>query len=431
MENILSGIKSYYGENKPMFIILLTYSIILATICIIEILKADGFYGWSLYPYFDYVSKVHATPFIDFRSGYPPVGLLPYYPLFKISDGVVSFQLYFTFVNVGALTLSMFFIYLVLSSAYSKANAIKSIAIITSLPFIAMVSFYSSGWYKTLYGVYVLHAVEPLSLLFMTVSLYCMIVRRTPTLTGLFIGIGFMTKIYPILLLIPAIAFFRSRSDALKLLYTTFASTLIISLPFLILDPLMYATVFLHHATRGPSNTIYALIEGFYGHTGLLHPAFDQFLYYWQLVKVYPPRTNDHAFYLWKNPSLPIVLFVCQVAALVACYLLLRKHSDSRAFVKGSCLTILSFVFFSKLYSPHFAAFILPLVVISFDKFVYKVLFGVSLYVMHEIQGLLWSRNFYDLRFPLFTSEVIIRSLAILAVIVLLSYELIKGVVKG
>jgi len=407
--------------------VLLTYSVILTTICIIEILKADGFCGWSLYPYFDYVSRVHATPFIDFRSGYPPAGLIPYYLLFQFSDGVASFQLYFTLVNVGALALSMFFIYLVLSSAYSKANAMKSIVIIASLPFIAMLSLYSHGWYKTLYGVYVLHSVEPLSLLFMTVGLYCMIVRRSPILTGLFIGLGFMTKIYPILLLIPAIALFRSRSDALELLYATFASTFIISLPFLILDPFMYATVFLHHALRGPSNTIYALIEGFYGHTGLLHPAFDQFLYHWQFVKAYIPRTNDHAFYLWKKPSLPIVLFIGQATALIACYLLLRKHSNSRTFVKGSCLTILSFVFFSKLYSPHFAAFILPIVVISLDKFIHKLLFGVSLYVMHEIQGLIWSRNFYDLRFPLFTSEVIIRSSAILIVIALLSYELIKG----
>lgn len=412
LSNVLRFPKEFYCKNKSFSILLLIYLIALASVYSIQtVTRARVFPAWGLYSYFDYVNRVQAAPFIDFRSGYPPLGIMVYYPFFLFAHSEVGFQLSFVLVNVAALSISMIFIYLTLCSLYSKSKATKSVALIMVLPSIAVFSFAT---------------VDPLSLLFMTAVMYCMIVRQNAFLTGLFLGFGFMTKIYPILLLIPAFAFFRSKSGVSKLLYATFISTFIVSLPFLSTEPFMYATTFLHHSVRGPSDTVWALSEGFYGHTGILHPDFDQFLYFWQFVNVYEPSVNDHAFYLWRTPWMPNVLFIGQAASLVGCYFLSRKWADKRAVLKISAISILLFLFFNKLYSPQFGVYILPFVIMSLDRFGHMVIFGLSLDAIHNVQGLVWSHNFFDYHFPLFISEIFARSTVFLIVIALLIYELIR-----
>jgi hypothetical protein len=410
--NVRSALKTFYAENKPFVKLWLGYMCVMVAIYIL-VNTNISFTGWNLYYYFSYTFKVNATPDVNFRSGYPPIGILPYFLLALISSDTKSYAYLSSIMNAVVMSFSMLFMYLSLREVYGKRVAFKSAVLFAGLPSIGLTAFYSN---------------DPIALLMIMIAIYFMVVKRNSALTGIFIGLGTMTKIYPILLAVPAFAFFKTKRDALRLTYSISASIFFVSLPFLVTDPFMYMSVFLHHTLRGPSDTIYALIEGFYGSTGFLHPDFDQFLYHWQVIQIYSPLPNDHAIYKWNNPVLPKALFPLQLVILGLCYTFLRKKNGKNGAIKGAGLTILSYILLSYVFSPQFVVFVIPLMSMSISGLWRKITLCAFMDAATEIQLLVWGSSLLSsFHLPLLIFEIILRTSVILFSIGMIVLQLIEG----
>ena len=412
IENARLALKKFCFENKWFVRLWLGYMLGMTIIYVVAN-KSIPYGGWNLYNYFNYTFKVNAIPDLNFRSGYPPLGILPYFVLTLLLNGTQAYLYYSSIMNALAMSFSMLFMYLSLLKIFGRSLAFRSSVLFAVLPSLGLTAFYSN---------------DPLALLMIMISVYFMVVRRNSVLTGIFIGLGALTKIYPIFLAIPALAFFKTKKDSIRLAYSIIATIFFVSLPFLVTDPFMYTTVFLHHTLRGPSDTIYALIEGFHGSTGFLHPDFDQFLYFWQLIQIYPPLPNDYAIYRWNVTFLPRILFISQAAVLGICYAFLRKKNGEENAVKGVGLTMLSYILLSFVFSPQFAVFVIPIMIISVRSLRAKILLCVLMEAATEIQLLLWGSSLFSyISLPILSFEIMLRTTAIILAIGLILLQLKRG----
>lgn len=346
-------------------------------------------------------------PYIDFHVGYPPIGFLIFLPLVFLSNfNLAIFSALMRTINIFFLLMAILLIYLIVYKVRDKRDAIISALIV-------MASFSIITYNR--------HSNESITLFFALLAVYFMIDRKVCS-AGLAISIGAMVKIMPGLLVIPAFKRFRGTRKRVLLFGSAYIVVLLLNLPFVIANPFMWSGTYLYNGARGPWETMWAIIEGWYGHGGAeaLHPYFEAFIPYTQLMTLYRPSPYDHAYYAWFYPWLPTLLFILASASLLLSYCLINKHDV----VKGVALTLFLFMFFSKGYSPQFTIFMLPFMAMALEG-TKKIYLCAMLETGTILQSMVWGiPGFYSP--SLLAFAVILRTITFALVIGILMMHFLK-----
>jgi hypothetical protein len=200
-----------------------------------------------------------------------------------------------------------------------------------------------------IYLTIVYSRADALAIAFLLCALYFV---DSPWTCGVLISIGTLIKLYPAILLVPLMIYYKGIKNRVKLLYSFVLVFLLFSIPFLLIDPLMYTSVFLSHTLRGPSESIFSIIDGYYGHTGFLHPTFDASIYSWQFAIVYKPSPYDHFRYLWNFPVLPYMSLGLQIICLFGISWVAKTRQDKKESVMLISLAMFSYFALSTFYNP-------------------------------------------------------------------------------
>jgi hypothetical protein len=189
---------------------------------------------------------------------------------------------------------------------------------------------------------------DPLPLFFLLLALYLAVTRR-PVGTGLAVGLGFMTKLLPVLMLPIAWRTLGSRRDAARATVSAAVGALAVALPFLLIRPDLLVASFISPLKRGPWETVWALLDGYYS-GGVVVPLADRFDPASARVALHPSHLP------W--PAITLAFGV------IGLFLYLRPFDwhQPRQAVAFAGLTVNLFMLWSKGYSPQFIIYLLPFV---------------------------------------------------------------------
>lgn len=339
--------------------------------------------------------------FIDFRPGYPPLGKLPYTLLYGLFRGGEPVILY----NIVMLNIVIYVTYRLLNRIATSREKYVLTALVAVNPVIFQ-------------ALALNHADIP-ALLFFLLGLYGL-VRKNPLEVGVFSSLGFLTKIYPALLAIPAFLMFRKWNEKWVLIASFVCTSLLISAPFLVSDPLMYASTYLSHLGRGPSESIFALIDGYFSHTGFRHPTYEAAIYSWQFDSIYPPSSYDSFRYAWTYPYLKSASTLLQLGFLLVFSIMAMRKQNSPARLKKASAALLSYFMFSAFWNPLLAipVFMLAILLVLGKGTLYQLLAISSLIAVDAFHYLVWV---VDLPVPMELSLLTVVSLrgAIFSIILL------------
>ncbi|MEM2099478.1 MAG: hypothetical protein QXU99_07065 [Candidatus Bathyarchaeia archaeon] len=384
-------------SRKLLLVVALGYSIAVAVSCALPV-DAGGLEWHSFYTFLDEHS---AVPYVDVREGYPPLGFLVYKPLYHIfQKNPTAFAYGFRALNGAFLIATLFTFFLIIERQQGEKRAIKLALYYAVLPSVIIANTYSN---------------DVIALLPAALAIYMMIKKKSLA-CGLLLGLATLGKGFPVLLLFPAIATFKESRERLKLVAATASILVFSSLPFMLINPLTYMSTFTHVGSRGPWETIWAVIDGYFSHGGLLHPLFDKFFYHFNLLKVYSANHYDHAIYAWSVEQLPLILTFLQITSLITISAAFwRKKDDVLPFCG---LLYISYMLFFKGYSTQFAVstpFYLLLATTAVPA--PPLLFLIPLEASHILQILSWNAQAFAPEFlrnehlALLVSAVIIRSI--------------------
>jgi hypothetical protein len=319
--------------DKRLYAFMIAYSIFLAILYAIPSGLENEWYS-----FFAYLDAHGAVPYVDVREGYPPLGFLVYMPLYHASRGNrIVFAYGFRALNGLFLVAAVAMLYLILKEISGRRGVLRLTLCYAFLPSVIIANIYSN---------------DVVALLPASLAIYSMLKGRSLS-CGILIGIAALGKGFPLLLIIPALIALKLGRDRLRLLASTFGVLALGSLPFLMLNPFTYISTFTHHSSRGPWETVWALLDGYHSHGGLLHPYFDKYFYHGGLVDFYNPSPYDHAFYEWRFSLLPLLLTLCQMA--VVSILAFIRVDERRGLASLCGLVYLGYMLFFKGYSTQFS----------------------------------------------------------------------------
>ena len=385
---------------KTIFVLILIYSLVIFSLYVLPI-GLDG--EW--YSFYSYLDSHGATPYIDAREGYPPLGFLIYMPLYYISNNNSTFfSLIFRLFNGALLVATLYTLYLILRTMSNERRALKFTLFYAVLPSVIITNTYSN---------------DIVALLFSALSIYMMLKKRV-ALCALLIGLATLSKGFPIALLIPSLIVFKEWRERLKLVSITTFTLIIASLPFVLINPFTYLSTFTHHASRGPWETVWALIDGYYSHGGLLHLYFDKFFYHFNLLKIYPANHFDNAIYEWNFESLPDLLTLSQIIFIILLSLKFIRGKNGLINLVG--LLYISDIFFFKGYSTQFSVSTqFYIILASLNN---PLIFLIPSEISHMMQILSWlglpfiSQEFLrNIHFPLLIFSIILRSIVFIFIL--------------
>jgi len=299
------------------------------------------------YHFFDPI-RVGFLPYVDFQVGYPVMGFVPYGALALLSTSEQIYGYAMRYFNLILLVAAFLTIYEVVRKYRGQRDALFTM-LVTTLSLSILIA-----------GPY---ANDVIALLFSSFALLFMSKKRA-ALCGLFTAFAIFAKIYPLLFLPIFVAYFDNWRERLRLLGSFAISAVLVNLPFLIMNPFMWSETLLGgNAGRGPWETIWAFLSGYYSHGGVeqLHPYFEGFFPYAELKHIYAPTTFDHAYYLYTNGAIPLVMNFLLLLSFVLPLVFFTKRRILELIGLSSSLFFLS----SKGYSPEFIIFTLPMFALS------------------------------------------------------------------
>jgi hypothetical protein len=387
---------------RTRYLVIIAYSVSILVLYSLPVSLQNEWYN-----IFSYLGTHKALPYIDTREGYPPLGLLVYMPLYALFKGNENLFFYALRAVNGAFLVGTFFVlYSILNLEFGEKKSLTTALYYATLPSVIMANTYSN---------------DIISLLPAALAIYMML-KKKPALSGLFIALGTLGKGYPILLVIPALFMFKGFRDKLKLLVATFASLATVSLPFALLSPFSYLSTFTNIGSRGPWETVWALLDGFFSTGGIMHSYFDKFFYQFNFLKIYSPSPYDNALYSWRLNWLPDFLTLMQILAILL--LIFAYMNEKMSLLQLSGLLYIAYIFFFKGYSTQFSVSTQFFVLLASSGNPLTYLIPVE--IGHIMQILSWSSQSIALEFlrnehlELLVSGIMLRS-------VVLAFLLIKG----
>jgi len=374
-----------------------------------------GFIGFLPSPSFDdvFMKNTALLPYFDFRPGYPPLGKLPVYFLFICFDQTLAYSLLVFFMNLLGFFVMGISLYLCIRKL-SPRRASGMALMVLMMPSII--------YFNLIYS----HA-DAFSIAFMLLALYFI---KNVWLCGALSSVGALLKLFPAVLVLPLAVYYKGLRKRITFLYSFLLVSLLLSIPFLMEDPLMYASVVISHSLRGPAESIFAIIDGYSGHTGFIHPTFDAAIYSWQYARIYTPSTYDHHRYKWNIPVLPYLSLALQILFIVAISWIAKSKNNRKQSTTLISLAMFSYFAFSTFYNPFIHIIQLPLLVLATLNWKLSTQIGVVLAfeIINIIHSMLWFSPllwFVGTQFPL-SLVIILRT--ILYGLVFLNFARRRGV---
>ena len=227
---------------------------------------------------------------------------------------------------------------------------------------------------------------------FLTLTSLYLILRRRYVYSFLMVAVGIMFKWYPVLLLFPYISYMRtegvSQQAILRSLKVLAVFCLAVILPFLALSPQFFLESYVFHLGRGLNyQSLWVLllsVANLISATGLSAGAISSVSMFLQLVG-----------------CLSVLIF---------------RIRGSKALIIACSYILMVFVFFNKFYSPQYAVWFTPFLLLSLEgawDWLLQILLQVSLYVEYP---LLWNLRFSEV-YPYFYWAVALKFLLLFIII--------------
>ncbi|HEY8476290.1 MAG TPA: glycosyltransferase 87 family protein [Chloroflexota bacterium] len=189
---------------------------------------------------------------------------------------------------------------------------------------------------------------DPLPLTTLLLSLLLLLDQR-PTLAGLVTGIGFTTKVFPVVVGYVGLVTLPRRVQRLRLALSALAAIAVVALPFALAAPQFLVAFLQNLMARGAWETVWALLDGYYS-VGAVAPLADRFRPETASIRPYEPRVP----WLAINAAFGV--------ALLSLALLRRRWHGPPGIVSLASVTMLLTLFFSKGYSPQFLLYLYPFI---------------------------------------------------------------------
>ncbi|MCS7259354.1 MAG: glycosyltransferase 87 family protein [Anaerolineae bacterium] len=285
------------------------------------------------------LSEIGHWPFVHYWSEYPPLfPLLVNLPLYWLSGGV--FKNYVVLLGITLLACEVGCLYLLYSLAragYGQARALRSVWIYAAL---YVPVFIWLGTFEALVSLFVLGGIGAW-------------LRRRDGLAGLCLGLGAMTKLWPLGLL--ALAW---RAGGWRSVWRSGLVALSVCLVFLaplyILSPEFTVASLLAQASKSSWQTVWALLDGNLSNTGNFGPLIERFS---------PTRATAP---LYHPSRVPAWLTLLPFAA-IAVFALTRQPAQcvARDIPTMAALLVMLFFLWSKGWSPQWQLVAIPLLLLA------------------------------------------------------------------
>ena len=334
-------------------------------------------------------------PYIHYWMEYPPI--LSWLPVaaYRLSHLFPIWNHPWLWYNLsmGALMLpfqigNLVLVYLISLKVYDRSMALRC-AVFYACLFVPLFTWL--GWF------------DGFPLFFLLLGLYLIMIRR-PVLAGLATGIGFMTKLMPILLVPVGWQVFQPlKRRSWIYIGITLVTILAIALPFLLIRADLFVASFVNMATRPSWETVWALFDGYF--TGGAVAPLDQ-------------RFDPSAASLADHSSNLPWLLISAVFALVYLVMYTRRieWQDSKRIVAFTGLSVNLFFLYSKGFSPQFLVYLLPFIVLllpGLKGVAYSILLSAANFLEWPVAQLMLP----DQRW-LFGGAILIRTLLMLGLLV-------------
>lgn len=306
-------------------------------ILIISLIPNDIYGFGDLQTHFG-TASLNGWPYINYWHEYPPIFPFLNTAIYRLASGnevVYDFIMVFLVSLAGSACLYLF--YRISQRLHGEKEAFLRtliyFAILTPLPY--------TWWYFDLL---------PASL--MLLGLYWMLLDRTK-LAGLAIGLGILTKLFPVLL-IPAAWRFKTVRRAVIITGVAIALVLLVYGSLYLVSPNVMKASLFTQPTRGSWETVWALIDGNM-QTGLGIKVPDRF----DLQIIRAPMENP--------PRIPpmVTLLVFLVIGLWF-FWKSRKAAGDQSLVAFVGLTWIVQLLWNPGWSPQWILYLIPLILLSF-----------------------------------------------------------------
>lgn len=222
-------------------------------------------------------------------------------------------------------------IYLLALELYEREKAFRC-ALIYALLFAPL--YIWSGW------------VDPMPLFFLLLGLY-LLIRQRAVSAGVALGLGFMIKITPAIIVAVGWKALNTRRRKVSLLLAFGVTALAIAAPFLLTRPQFLIASFRSMVARSSWETVWALLEGYYSYGVVAGDRFD-------------PSSN-----VATHPSTLPWPLISLAFAFLYLWLFTRPWGEEKSrIVAFAGLTVNLFTLYNKGYSPQFLVQLIPFVIL-------------------------------------------------------------------
>jgi hypothetical protein len=327
----------FFSESQTLLLpVLFLFGRIILIICLIP----NDLYGFGDFNVHYGTAGLNGWPYINYWHEYPPVFPFLNAAIYRLASGnevVYDFMMVFLVSLAGSVCLYLF--YKISQRLHGENQAFLRtlifFAILTPLPY--------TWWYFDL-----------LPVALMLLGLYWMLVDRT-YLTGLAIGLGILTKLFPVLLL-PAAWRFKPVRRAVIITSVAIAAVLLVYGTLYLISPSVVKASILTQPTRGSWETVWALIDGNM-HTGLA-----------ALGDIVPDRFNLLISKTENPPSIPPKYTLLVFLAIGLWFFWKsRKAMDDRSLVAFVGITWIIHLFWNPGWSPQWVLYLIPLILLTFS----------------------------------------------------------------
>jgi hypothetical protein len=328
----------------------------------------DGLHGFGDFPiYFDNAA-LPGLPYFHYWSEYPPLYAWTIELIFWISQGnpfIFDFILYLLLTMSGSI--SIWLLGKIASLLYGEdKQTLWRVSVFFG--FLAFSAY--SWWYFDLIPVTM-----------MLVTIYYLLTEKD-TQAGIWLGLGILTKWFPILLL-PAIFRFRNFKQFLKITLIAIGLTVIVWVANYILSPTMTLASLQSQPSRSSWQTIWALIDGNMT-TGAFLPIAEK-------------MNPEMASFRMGNPAVIPTWLTLIVFGVIGLLLLLRNDTHKQqSLISMIGITWVLFLIWSPGWSPQWVLYLLPLICLSLPVSK-SILLSFGLFFISLIEWpVLLSHHFFD-----------------------------------
>jgi hypothetical protein len=334
--------------HRPFLYVLFTF--VAFRLMVLLLVKPGGYIGtvsdFEIYRLLASYSSQGFYPSVDFWMEYPPLFpwvLVATYRLGLLLPNWGDPGFWFNILLTVPLLLSevanLILIYLIGRRLYGQEIGTR-IAWIYGLLFVPL--------------LVMLGRFDVLGLTFLLLALYLTLTRR-PLASGAVAGFGFLVKLWSVIVI--PVAFWREPTwrRRVLLIAVTVLTIIVVALPFVLLNPELFASSWTINLKRGSWETVWALLEGYggYGKPGGAN-RFD------------PAQAGAS-----QHPSTLPWTLISAGFGLLYLWLWTRPidwHDDRRA-VAFSGLTMNLVLLYLKGYSPQYLAWVLPFIILLLPGF--------------------------------------------------------------